>query len=346
MKYTTLPTTDIKVSKIGLGTMTWGQQNTEKEGHEQLDYAFSQGINFIDTAELYSVPGRKETNGSTERIIGTWLQKTGKRDQIILATKVAGPNAGLTYIRENLGFSKEAVTDALHKSLTRLQTDYIDLYQLHWPERKANFFGKLGYEHDPNDAWEDNINEVLHTLNGFVREGKIRHIGLSNETPWGTMRFLEEAKNNPELPRVLTVQNPYSLLNRSYEVGLAEVSMRSKVGLLAYSPLAFGVLSGKYIVGNPENGRVNLFPQLSRYNSIQSRVATAKYFELAQKHGLRLAQMALAYINIQPFLTSNIIGATTVVQLKENIGSIDVELSEEVLKGIQEIHLQHPNPAP
>lgn len=346
MKYTTLPDTDIKVSKICLGTMTWGQQNTESEGHEQLDYAFSQGINFIDTAELYSVPGRKETNGSTERIIGTWLQKSGKREQVILATKVAGPNAGLAYIRENLGFSKEAVTEALHKSLNRLQTDYIDLYQLHWPERKANFFGKLGYEHDLNDAWEDNINEVLHTLNGFVRDGKIRHIGLSNETPWGTMRFLEEANSNSELPRVLTVQNPYSLLNRTYEIGMAEVSMRSKVGLLAYSPLAFGVLSGKYIEGNPKSGRVNLFPQLSRYNSIQSRVATAKYYELARKHGLSLAQMALAYINIQPFLTSNIIGATSMAQLKENIGSIHVELNEEMLKGIQEIHLQHPNPAP
>jgi len=230
--------------------------------------------------------------------------------------------------------------------LTHLQTDYIDLYQLHWPERKANFFGKLGYEHDPNDPWEDNINEVLHTLNGFVKDGKIRHIGLSNETPWGVMRFLEEAKKNTELPRVLTVQNPYSLLNRSYEIGMAEVSMRSKVGLLAYSPLAFGVLSGKYIEGNPENGRVNLFPQLSRYNGIQARLATAKYFELAQKNGLSLAQMALAYINTQPFLTSNIVGATSLVQLEENIGSIDVDLSEEVLKGIQEIHLQHPNPAP
>ncbi|PJB12902.1 MAG: aldo/keto reductase [Flavobacteriales bacterium CG_4_9_14_3_um_filter_40_17] len=346
MKYTTLPNTDIKVSKICLGTMTWGQQNTESEGHEQMDYAFSQGVNFIDTAELYSVPGRKETSGSTERIIGAWLKKTGRRGQVILATKVAGPNAGLAYIRENLGFSKAAIADALNKSLTHLQTDYIDLYQLHWPERKANFFGKLGYEHDPNDPWEDNINEVLHTLNGFVKDGKIRHIGLSNETPWGVMRFLEEAKKNTELPRVLTVQNPYSLLNRSYEIGMAEVSMRSKVGLLAYSPLAFGVLSGKYIEGNPENGRVNLFPQLSRYNGIQARLATAKYFELAQKNGLSLAQMALAYINTQPFLTSNIVGATSLVQLEENIGSIDVDLSEEVLKGIQEIHLQHPNPAP
>jgi len=346
MKYTTLPNTDIKVSKICLGTMTWGQQNTESEGHEQMDYAFSQGVNFIDTAELYSVPGRKETSGSTERIIGAWLKKTGRRGQVILATKVAGPNAGLAYIRENLGFSKAAIDDALNKSLTHLQTDYIDLYQLHWPERKANFFGKLGYEHDPNDPWEDNINEVLHTLNGFVKDGKIRHIGLSNETPWGVMRFLEEAKKNTELPRVLTVQNPYSLLNRSYEIGMAEVSMRSKVGLLAYSPLAFGVLSGKYIEGNPENGRVNLFPQLSRYNGIQARLATAKYFELAQKNGLSLAQMALAYINTQPFLTSNIVGATSLVQLEENIGSIDVDLSEEVLKGIQEIHLQHPNPAP
>jgi aryl-alcohol dehydrogenase-like predicted oxidoreductase len=325
--------------------MTWGQQNSEAEGHEQLDYAVEQGINFIDTAELYSVPARAETHGSTERIIGTWLKKTGKRKDIVLATKVTGPNANLKFIRENLGFSKEAITEALHNSLQRLQTDYIDLYQLHWPERKANFFGKLGFEYDPEDAWEDNVHEVLETLQGFVKEGKIRHIGLSNETPWGIMRFLEESKKHL-LPRALTVQNPYSLLNRTYEVGLAEISIREEIGLLAYSPLGFGILSGKYLNGKPENGRVSLFPNLSRYSGPLSTEATKRYKKVADEHGLSLAQMALAFVNQQAFLTANIIGATSMEQLKENIGSIDVALHSKILEAIHEIHHQIPNPAP
>lgn len=345
MQYTTLPHTDIKVSKICLGTMTWGQQNTEAEGHEQMNYAVAQGVNFFDTAELYSVPARAETHGSTERIIGSWFKKTGKRQEIILASKVAGPNPNLKFIRENLGFSKAAITEALHNSLQRLQTDYIDLYQLHWPERNANFFGKLGYEYQKDEQWQDNIAEVLQTLQDFVKVGKIRYLGLSNETPWGVMRFLQESKEKG-LPRMITVQNPYSLLNRTFEVGLAEISIRENIGLLAYSPLGFGVLTGKYLNGKPENARVSLFPNLSRYSGRLSTEATRKYKAIADRHRLSLAQMALAFVQQQPFLTANIIGATNMEQLKENLGSIDLTLTDEILNEINEIHRQIPNPAP
>lgn len=345
MQYTTLPQTPLKVSKICLGTMTWGEQNTEADGHKQMDYAVEQGVNFFDTAELYSVPARAETHGATESIIGSWFKKTGKRKDIILASKVAGPNPNLQFIRKNLGFSKVAITEALHNSLERLQTDYIDLYQLHWPERSANFFGKLGYEHKNDEAWQDNIAEVLETLQSFIKEGKIRHVGLSNETPWGVMRFLEASKSQ-NLPRMITVQNPYSLLNRIYEVGLAEISMRENIGLLAYSPLGFGVLSGKYLHGKPKKSRVTLFPNFSRYSSDLSTEATKKYKEIADQHGLNLAQMALAFINRQPFVTSNIIGATTMDQLKENIESIHLELTEDVIEQINRVHHQIPNPAP
>ncbi|MGL4383719.1 MAG: aldo/keto reductase, partial [Flavobacterium sp.] len=247
MKYTTLPNTDIQVSKICLGTMTFGQQNTEAEGHAQMDYALEQGVNFFDTAEMYSVPARQETYGSTERILGTWFQKTGNRDKVVLASKIAGPNPNFTYMREKNDFSPASIQYALDKSLERLQTDYIDLYQLHWPERKTNFFGQRGFKVQ-DDAWEDNIHAVLETLNGFIQQGKIKHIGLSNETPWGIMRFLEESKYH-NLPRIKTVQNPYSLLNRLYENGSAEIGIRENVGLLAYSPMAFGVLSGKFLTG-------------------------------------------------------------------------------------------------
>jgi len=345
MKYTTLPNTDIKVSKICLGTMTFGQQNTEAEGHAQMDYAIEKGVNFFDTAEMYSIPGKKETYGSTEKIIGSWFKKTGKREEVVLASKIAGPNPIFSYMREKLDFSPASIQYALDNSLQRLQTDYLDLYQLHWPERKTNFFGERGFK-TQDDAWEDNIHAVLETLDGFVKAGKIKHIGISNENPWGMMRFLEESKYH-NLPRIKTIQNPYSLLNRLFENASAEVCLRENVGLLAYSPMAFGVLSGKFLSGVPlPNSRLNLFPQYTRYNSEQSTEATKLYQKVAQEHGLTLGQMALAFVTQQPFVTSTIIGATTMNQLKENIGSIDVSLSAEMLKEIDAIQAVIPDPAP
>lgn len=345
MKYTTLPNTNIKVSKICLGSMTWGNQNTEAEGHEQLDYAIDQGINFIDTAELYPVPATAETSGRTSEIIGNWTHKRKKRDQIVIASKIAGPGDYTAHIRTS-GFSKEGLNDAITKELKRLQTDYIDLYQLHWPERQTNTFGVRDYKHNPNDAWSDNFNEVLHSLQGFIKEGKIRHIGMSNEKAWGAMRFIEES-NKHNLPRMITIQNAYSLLNRVFEGDLAEVSMRENIGLLAYSPMAFGVLSGKYIKGTAgDDARLSLFPRFARYSSEQSTEATKQYLKIAEKHNMTLAQMSLAFINQQPFVTSNIIGASKMNQLKENIESINVNLSSEVLSQINEVHSMIPNPAP
>jgi aryl-alcohol dehydrogenase-like predicted oxidoreductase len=345
MKYTTLPNTDIKVSKICLGTMTFGQQNTEADGHAQMDYALENGVNFFDTAEMYSVPSRQETYGSTEKILGTWFKKSGKREEIVLASKIAGPNPNFGYMREKLDFSPASIKFALDNSLQRLQTDYIDVYQLHWPERKTNYFGQRGFKVQ-DDAWEDNIHNVLETLDGFVKEGKIKHIGLSNENPWGIMRFLEESKYN-NLPRVKTIQNPYSLLNRLFENGSAEVCLRENVGLLAYSPMAFGVLSGKFLTGEAHpNARIKLFPQYSRYNSVQCTEATRLYQEIARKNGLTLTELSLSFIEQQPFVTSTIIGATTLEQLKENIDTIQVSLSEEILKAIDEIQAVIPDPAP
>lgn len=346
MKYTNLPNTDIKVSKICLGTMTFGEQNSETEAHEQLDYAINQGVNFIDTAEMYAVPGRAETQGSTERYIGSWLHNRKNRDQVVLATKVAGPNPSLNYIRPNLGFSKAAIYEAIDKSLTRLQTDYIDLYQLHWPDRKVNFFGQRGYKHNAKDTWTDNFLEVIQILDDLIRAGKIRHYGLSNETPWGVMRHLDEARKN-NLTQVKTIQNPYSLLNRTYEVGLAEISMREHVGLLAYSPMAFGILSGKYLNNQkPKDARMSLFPQMSRYLNSQVAFAVKKYADLAKENDMSLAQMSLAFVTQQDFVTSTIIGATTMKQLKENIASIDIHLSDAILQEIDIIQELQPNPAP
>jgi len=345
MKYTTLPNTDIKISKICLGTMTFGEQNTEADGHAQMDYALEQGVNFFDTAEMYSVPGRKETYGSTEKIIGTWFKKLGNREKIFLASKIAGPSPGMPYIRENMDFSPESIALSIDKSLTRLQTDYIDLYQLHWPERKANCFGQRGFKVQ-NDAWEDNIHEVLETLDGFIKQGKINHIGLSNETPWGIMRFLEESKYH-NLPKIKTVQNPYSLLSRLFEVGSSEVCMRENVGLLAYSPLGFGRLTGKFLKGESlPNSRIELFPQFARYNSAQSIEATRLYNEIAEKNGLSLTELSLAFVTQQAFVTSTIIGATTLEQLKENIASIDVVLSDEIIAEINAVQAIIPDPAP
>ncbi len=345
MKYTTLPNTNIKVSKICLGTMTWGNQNTQDEGFAQMDYALDHGVNFFDTAEMYAVPASPETYGSTEIIIGNWFAKTGQRDKVVLATKIAGNGDYTAHIRTN-GFAPEAIKEGIHNSLKRLQTDYIDLYQLHWPERDTNFFSKRDYKHNPNDPWKDNFNEILHTLDGFIKEGKIRHIGISNEKAWGTMRYLEESKEN-DLPKMITIQNPYSLLCRTFEGDLAEVSIRENIGLLAYSPMAFGVLSGKYVKGTAaDNARLKLFPQFARYNSGQSEAATKQYLKIAEDNGLSLAQMSLAFVNQQPFLTSNIIGATNLEQLKENIDSINVTLSDGVLAQINAVHDVIPNPAP
>ncbi len=346
MEFRRLGQTDLEVSLICLGTMTFGQQNTEAEGHQQLDYALDQGINFIDTAELYSIPPRSETQGSTERIIGSWIQKRKNRDKFILATKITGPSAGLSHIRKPLNFSSQQIRKAIEGNLHRLQTDYVDLYQLHWPERKTNYFGKRGYQHDTTDAWQDNFLEILQTLDAIRREGKIRYFGLSNETPWGLHRMLELAKLHA-LPRVVSIQNPYSLLNRTFEIGLAEMAIREQVGLLAYSPMAFGMLSGKYHDGadKPQN-RINQFKQYTRYSSETAWNATARYLDLAKQHNLTLAQLALAFVNSRPFVTSNIIGATTMEQLSENIDSISVKLNPEILKEIDQIQEHIPNPAP
>lgn len=348
MKHNKLGNTDIEVSVICLGSMTWGEQNTESEAHEQLDYAIANGVNFVDTAELYAVPSRAETYGLTEKYIGSWLKKTGKRKEIILASKVAGPADGwLPHIRDEATrrLDKKNIDEALENSLKRLQTDYLDLYQLHWPDRKTNYFGQLGYTHQSDDQPVD-IEETLSVLNDHVKAGKIRTIGLSNESPWGVMEFLRLAEKL-DMPRVVSVQNPYSLLNRSYEVGLAEVSIRENAGLLAYSPLGFGVLTGKYMNGAmPEGSRLSLYPDYSRYSSENGFKAAALYVNLARDHGIDPAQMALAYINSRPFVTANIIGATKMEQLRDNIGSADITLSDEVIQGIEQIHQLYPNPSP
>lgn len=345
MKYTTLPHTDIKVSKICLGTMTWGNQNTEQEGFDQMDLALNKGVNFFDVAELYPVPATAERYADTERIIGNWFAKTGNRDKVVLATKIAGPGDYTAHIRTT-GFSKEALNEAVDNSLKRLQTDYIDLYQLHWPERQTNTFGVRDYKHNPHDTWEDNFNEILHSLDELIKSGKIRQVGLSNEKAWGTMRYLEESKAHG-LPRMITIQNAYSLLNRTFEGDLAEVAHREQIGLLAYSPMGFGVLSGKYIKGTAaDNARLKLFPRFARYSSEQSTEATKRYLKIAEDNGMTLAQMSLAFVNERPFLTSNIIGATSISQLEENIDSINITLSKEVIAAIDAVHADVPNPAP
>lgn len=347
MQYNQLPNSTISVSKICLGTMTWGQQNTEAEGHEQLNYAFDErGINFLDTAEMYSVPAKPETQGSTERIIGTWLKQRKNRNEIIVASKVAGPSAGLPHIGTGRKFNRENITRALDESLQRLQTDYIDLYQLHWPERPTNYFGALGYTHQSEEAITD-FEETLTVLQEFIQQGKIRYIGISNETAWGTMQYLRIAEKY-NLPKISTIQNPYNLVNRTYEIGLSEIGIRENVGLLAYSPLGGGLLSEKYLNGNkPAGARFTLWPNyFGRYSHPNTMKAVEKYAALAKENNLSLAQLSLAFINSRDFLTANIIGATTMQQLKENIDSIDVVLSEEVLKEIQKIHLEFPNPAP
>lgn len=341
MRYTTLGNTDIQVSIICLGTMTYGEQNTEAEAHEQLSYAIDQGINFIDTAEMYPVPPMEKTSGRTESFIGSWL-KHQDRSKIILASKIAGP--GFAYMRGGSHLSKDQVTKALNSSLERLNTDYIDLYQVHWPERDTNYFGKLGYQHSERQTIA--IEETLEALDQQVQAGKIRTVGISNETPWGMLQYLRLAEKNG-WTRIQSIQNPYSLLNRSFEVGCAEIAQREKVGLLAYSPLGFGVLSGKYVKGQSQaRDRLNLYSRFDRYTNPQGIKATKAYVELAEQHSLTPSQMALAYVNSRSFLTSNIIGATTMEQLRENIESVNVNLSDNVLESIEQIHTEHSNPCP
>lgn len=347
MKYNNLGNTDIEVSEICLGTMTFGEQNTESEAHQQLNFAIDHGVNFIDAAELYAVPSNEKNNGLTEKYIGSWIQSRGRRDDIILATKVTGPSTGLKYISDlPLGFSKSRMDEALNRSLAHLKTDYIDLYQLHWPERNNNRFGQRGWDHTKENKWQYNLHEVVHRLNEYIREGKIRNYGLSNETPWGVMKYLEESKHSG-LHRPVSIQNPYGLLNRTYEVGMAEISFRENIGLLAYSPMGFGLLSGKYHkkTDTPED-RLNKFKQMARYNSEQNYEATAKYLKIAEAHGMSLASMSLAYLRSKPWLTSTIIGATNMNQLKENIHSTNISLDETWMKEIDAVHECMPNPAP
>ncbi len=347
MEYRKLGHTDVAVSAICLGTMTFGQQNSRDEAFEQLDYAVAQGVNFIDTAELYAVPARAETYGATESIIGEWLARRGRRDDLVVASKVAGPGPGwVDHIRGGQSrFNAADIGAALDASLRRLQTDYLDLYQLHWPERKTNFFGRLGYSY-PEESDFTPVEETLRALADQVAAGKIRHVGLSNETPWGVMKFLELAERHG-LPRMVSVQNPYSLLNRSFEVGLAEVAHREGAGLLAYSPLGFGVLSGKYLDGAmPAGARLTLFPAFDRYNSPQAIEATRRYVALAREHDMDPAQMALAYVTSRPFVTANIIGATNMAQLRSNLDSQRLHLGDDVIEEIERIHAELPNPAP
>ena len=346
MNFRKLGNTDLKVSTICLGTMTWGEQNNQKEAFEQMDYAISQGINFFDTAEMYAVPSTEKTFGKTETIIGNWFKERNNRKKVILATKISGP--GLSWIRGGgLQYTKENISSALLGSLERLQTDYIDLYQLHWPERNTNYFGKLGYKHKTEEREWNDFESILRTLKQFVDEGKIRYIGLSNESAWGLSKFLELSRSQ-NLPRVMSVQNPYNLLNRTYEVGLAEISIREQSGLLAYSPLASGVLSGKYRNNQkPKGSRLQLFGDyFPRYAGKSSNLAVEEYFKVAKKHKISLAQLSLAFVNQQSFVTSNIIGATTMKQLEENIGSTNIKLSSEIIGEINLVHKNNSNPAP
>ncbi len=326
--------------------MTFGNQNSEAESHDQLAYAVERGVNFIDTAEMYPIGGNAQIVGSTERYIGSWLHKIGasEREKLVVATKIAGPNRGMEYIRKPLDFSKKSIHEAVELSLKNLQTDYIDLYQMHWPERIMNMFGKRGVT-EIDSQWQDNIFDVLTVYDGLIQEGKIKHIGLSNENPYGVMRFLHESEKH-NLPRIATIQNPYSLLNRLFEVGLSEICMREDVGLLAYSPLGFGFLSGKYLQGFPENSRLKLFPNFTRYTNENCFKATQLYKNLADANGLTLVQLAEAFVHQQSFVTSTIIGATSLAQLQENIDAFDVVLSKEILVEIEKIQETHPNPAP
>ncbi|WDD94284.1 NADP(H)-dependent aldo-keto reductase [Burkholderia sp. FERM BP-3421] len=350
MEYRTLGDSGVEVSLIGLGTMTWGEQNSEQDAHAQLDHAVDAGVTLIDAAEMYPVPPRPETQGRTEQYIGSWLaQDRARRAKVVIATKIAGPARqphNPRHIRgEGNQFDRANLTEALDGSLRRLQTDYIDLYQLHWPDRSTTTFGRPAYPWI-DDAYTVPIEETLSVLAEFVKAGKVRHIGVSNETPWGVAQFLQAAQRLG-LPRIVSIQNPYSLLNRTFENGLSEFSHRERIGLLAYSPLAFGWLSGKYEEGaRPDGARITLFERFQRYSKPQAVQATSRYVALAKRHGLSPAQLALAFVNSRPFVTSNLIGATSLAQLRENLGSLAVKLTPEILAEIDALHELQPNPAP
>lgn len=344
MKYHQLPHSSLEVSKICLGTMTFGEQNSQAEAFNQLDFALERGVNFIDTAEMYPVPPKPETQGSTETHIGNWLEKSGKRDKVILATKVAGPR-NVPHIRDEMKLDRRNIHLAIDDSLKRLKTDYIDLYQIHWPQRKTNTFGQLNYPYT-NDHDDVALVETLEAMADLVKLGKVRYIGVSNETPWGVMSMLKLAEKY-DLPRIVSIQNPYNLLNQSFEVGLSEISQREGVELLAYSPLAFGCLSGKYLNGQrPPGARCSLFERFVRYFTPQGIAATEAYVNLAKKHQLDPSQMALAFVNQRPFVASTIIGATNIRQLEANIESVDIELSDGLLRQIQAIGTTYSNPCP
>ena len=345
MKFRKLGNTDLKVSLICLGTMTWGEQNSEKEAHEQMDFASEKGVNFFDTAELYAVPPKAETYGLTEKIIGNWFEKRKNRDKIILASKVAGP--GCDWIRGGgNNFTEKKMAEALEGSLKRLKTDYIDLYQLHWPERSTNCFGRRDYVFKEDERKWNDFEAILQALDKFIKSGKIRYIGMSNETPFGLSKYLELSRSK-NLPRMMSVQNPYSLVNRTYEVGMSEISIREKCGLLVYYPLAAGALTGKYRNGKmPKNARLTLFKGWERMLNPLAMKAYDEYYKLAKENNITMVQLAQAFVNSRPFVTSNIIGATTMDQLKENIESIKIELSKEIIEKINFIHNNNPNPAP
>jgi aryl-alcohol dehydrogenase-like predicted oxidoreductase len=338
-----LGNTGIDVSRLCLGTMTFGEQNSEADALEQLDRAVAFGINFIDTAEMYPVPPSAKTQGRTEAYLGSWLKARGSRDDVIIASKVSGP--GLEHLRGGSRLTREQILQACDASLARLQTDYVDLYQLHWPDRQTNFFGRLAYDHDEEEDTTP-LEESLSALKELVDAGKVRAIGLSNETPWGVMRALQLAEQLG-LPRIASIQNPYSLLNRTFEIGLAEIAHRENVGLLAYSPLGFGVLSGKYLDGaRPEKARLTLYEHFQRYSSPLAEEAVHAYVKIAREHDLDPAQMALAFVNSRRFLTSNIIGATTMEQLEANLESESLKLEQGVLDAIEAVHQRFPNPCP
>lgn len=348
MEYRKLGNTGLDVSLICLGTMTWGQQNSVDDALQQLDYALDQGVNFVDAAEMYPVPPRAETQGRTEECIGEWFTRRGGRDRVILATKVSGRSDATgdwRHLRGGPQLSRDHIRQAVRDSLKRLRTDYIDLYQVHWPERTTNFFGQLGYRHRDQEGL-NTIEETLTALTELVREGLVRHIGISNETPWGVMEYLRAARER-DLVRIASIQNPYNLLNRSFEIGLAEMALREQVGLLAYSPLAMAMLTGKYAGGaRPAGARLTLFDRFQRYSGPQAVAASEAYVALARDHDLDPGAMALAFVNGREYVTSTIIGATRMDQLAANIASVQVQLSEVVIAGIEAIHRQYSNPAP